>query len=218
MLTSRLESMSAARRTLLAATLGLAAVAFLLAAGQIVCPLAACTAPAFDAAVLAWLNRWRAPVFDGGFAALTWGGSFLLAFPAAIALAFWQRRQQALRAAAFVPLALTAAALLSFFAKMAIDRPRPDLYPALIPLPSDSSFPSGHAIHATALALAWLVRPGARSSSGEFLIAGLLVALVALSRPYLQVHFPSDVLAGILAASLWVLALRCLPVWSERSR
>jgi membrane-associated phospholipid phosphatase len=37
--------------------------------------------------------------------------------------------------------------------------------------------------------------------------------LVGLSRIHLQVHFPSDVIVGMLAAALLVLALRELPPW-----
>ena len=48
-----------------------------------------------------------------------------------------------------------------------------------------------------------------------WLAGAALIAAVASSRVYLQVHFPSDVLAGIAAAVLLVLALRALPVWRE---
>ena len=40
-----------------------------------------------------------------------------------------------------------------------------------------------------------------------------LVAVVGLSRLYLQVHFPTDVLFGIVCGVLWVWLLHRLPVW-----
>jgi undecaprenyl-diphosphatase len=85
----------------------------------------------------------------------------------------------------------------------------------LIAMPADASFPSAHAMQATALVAAWLLRPGARLAYAEALAGGLLVATVALSRVYLQVHFPSDVVLGMIAALLWVMALRGLPLWQK---
>lgn len=57
-------------------------------------------------------------------------------------------------------------------------------------------------------ALAWLLAPGERRGWRAFIAAGLAVFAVASSRLYLQVHFPSDVLIGILIAAGWVIGLR----------
>ncbi|MFZ4539857.1 phosphatase PAP2 family protein [Propionivibrio sp.] len=92
------------------------------------------------------------------------------------------------------PISLAATALVVYALKELISRPRPDLHQALIALPLDSSFPSAHAAQATALAIAlgWRAAWPARTALGATVI------VVASSRPYLQVHFPSDVLAGII--------------------
>jgi len=75
-----------------------------------------------------------------------------------------------------------------------------------IGLPHDPSMPSGHAMNAFAGAvLLGAVVPRARGP-----LLGL-AALIGLSRVYLGVHFPSDVLAGALlgsgigAAAAWLL-------------
>ena len=141
-----------------------------------------------------------------------------LVLAAAFVLRAWVDFLLILVVTAFVPLALIGAAALAHLAKLAIERPRPDLLPALVAMPADPSFPSAHAMQATAFAVAWLLRPGARPGAAEAVAALLLAAAVAGSRVYLQVHFVSDVAFGVIAAILWVLALRCLPVWTPRLR
>jgi len=49
-------------------------------------------------------------------------------------------------------------------------------------------------------------------------IASLLVAMIGLSRVYLGVHWPSDVIAGYAAALIWMGAVRVLAVRLEGNR
>lgn len=86
--------------------------------------------------------------------------------------------------------------------KNLVDRTRP--YEAvaavipLIPYPGDSSFPSGHTCASFAAALIYI-----RMLPRKIGIATVvLAALIAFSRLYLGVHYPSDVLAGFLIACL----------------
>jgi undecaprenyl-diphosphatase len=91
--------------------------------------------------------------------------------------------------------AVLASQLLSNLIKDVVDRARPsvtyaDVHP-LVPLPDSSSMPSGHAwIACAAATVLWVVIPARRAW-----IVGL-AALIALSRVYLGVHYPSDVLVG----------------------
>ena len=112
-------------------------------------------------------------------------------------------------------LALSGAVLIAHIAKLAIDRPRPELFPALIEMPPDASFRSAHALQVTAVVAAWLLRPGQTAASSEVLAGGVLVAAVSFSRVYLQVHFPSDVIVDMATSLAWVLAVRSLPVWQK---
>lgn len=74
-------------------------------------------------------------------------------------------------------------------------------------MPADGSYPSAHAMQAVAAALYLVAR---RQGSARVVPLGFAVLLIGLSRVYLQVHFPSDVVAGTLAAALWVAGLHAL--------
>jgi decaprenylphosphoryl-5-phosphoribose phosphatase len=83
---------------------------------------------------------------------------------------------------------------LNYVVKLVVKRPRPVLegLPPLGGTPSSLSFPSAHATSSFAVATAMTrVAPEAG-------VAFLLAALLALGRPYLGMHYPSDVIAGAL--------------------
>jgi membrane-associated phospholipid phosphatase len=98
------------------------------------------------------------------------------------------RWEQWLLCALLGPLAIG----LNYAIKLAVKRPRPAL-PDLPPLggaPSSLSFPSAHATSSFAVATAMVrVDP---AMAGAFSVA----ILISLGRPYLGMHYPSDVLAG----------------------
>lgn len=86
--------------------------------------------------------------------------------------------------------------------KPLIGRVRPFMVnpvPLLVPPPLDASFPSGHTAASFAAAAALWARPGSRRMG---LPALALACLIAFSRLYLYVHWPSDVLAGAVLGSL----------------
>ena len=89
------------------------------------------------------------------------------------------------------------------------DRPRPDLVPHGSYVYS-ASFPSGHSTlsAATYLTLAMLIaslEPHRAAKVMSYGLAGLLVLSIGVSRVYLGVHWPSDVLAGWCLGSAWAL-------------
>ncbi|MEW5771449.1 MAG: phosphatase PAP2 family protein [Pseudomonadota bacterium] len=195
-----------------AAVYWLASLATLGAGAALVCPLGECGVGGFDRAGLALAHVWRSEAVDAWAGGITWFGSLAVLLPLAL-LAAWQlRRAGSGRAALFVPAALLGAATLSHAVKLWVARPRPELFSHLAPLPADWSYPSAHAMQATALALSlWLVLARRRGGGVSLALAlGTGVLLVGLSRIYLQVHYPSDVLAGALAAAFWVMGLHAL--------
>lgn len=161
-----------------------------------------------DAALLGWLAAYRQPWLDTLMLGLTWLGSLWLLLPA-IGLLTLRCRQAGLQTL----FALLSASVLCHVLKVLIDRPRPDLWPSVLPLPADAAFPSAHSAQAMALAVALLyfAPSGWRLRVGAGLI--LLAGLVGLSRLYLQVHWPSDVVAGwLLGAGVAILSLRLAKV------
>jgi len=102
--------------------------------------------------------------------------------------------------------------LLIFLAITAtVHRDRPSV-PHLDPAPPTSSFPSGHTGAAVALygCLAVIVLRAIRSRWLAVSLAAmfaLVPVVVAVSRVYRGMHFPSDVLAGALAAGAWLVVV-----------
>jgi undecaprenyl-diphosphatase len=95
--------------------------------------------------------------------------------------------------------------------KLIVARHRPDpalLFDPLSPETGSNSFPSGHTSFAVALAFAlyFLVR-GTRWGVITAWAGALMAVVVAWSRIYIGVHYPSDVVASLLAASAAVIAL-----------
>lgn len=166
-----------------------------------------------DSTLLVWINDWRHPALTAGMGLVTWLGSLLVLLPLALAIGWRGDGGGRRRMGLFLPAAVLGASAVAHLLKWAIDRERPDLFPSLVTMPADASFPSAHAMQVTAFVAAWLVASGGWRRPGPVLAGVLLIAVVGFSRLYLQVHFPSDVLCGILAGLLWVWLLCSLPAW-----
>jgi undecaprenyl-diphosphatase len=98
----------------------------------------------------------------------------------------------------------------SLLMKQFFDRPRPDIVPHLSQVYTNS-FPSGHSMMSAIvyLTLAALVTPVLRSFWIRFYViavAVVLTVLIGISRVYMGVHYPMDVVAGWAAGLVWALA------------
>ncbi len=181
--------------------------------GVVVCPHGACRVAELDREILAALFAARRPWLDALLAPASWLGSLAVLVPAACALSWWRRRQSAGWSAALPVFALGGASLLVHSVKWLVARPRPALFEPIVAMPADLSFPSAHAAQAGALALAAVFVFPRRVAWAVAAATAVLVALVALSRVYLQVHYPTDVLAGLLLGVGWASGLRLL--WGD---
>ena len=113
--------------------------------------------------------------------------------------------------ALFLTLAIIGGALVSTVAKGFFGRPRPDLVPHGVEVVT-ASFPSGHSMMSavTYLTLAVMLarlETRARLKAFHIIVAALVTVLVGLSRVYLGVHWPSDVLAGWTLGAAWALGV-----------
>ena len=172
-----------------------------------------------DAAILAFAAAHRSEVLDQLFRGITWLGSLYVLIPAGLALVSMLAHRRNRFEALLLGMGLGGAALMAHTIKRILARPRPELYPLLIELPVSDSFPSAHVAQATSffLCLFLIVRRQAPAWAWVVASAALaVVACVAVSRIYLQVHFPSDTLGGLLLGVLWVTALYKLMLRREQ--
>jgi undecaprenyl-diphosphatase len=112
-------------------------------------------------------------------------------------------------AAGFVLVAILGAMCLSYLGKDLIARPRPELVPHAVVVITNS-FPSGHATGAAATyltlgALMARFEPRRRLKAYLLTLAVIIAVAVGLSRLYLGVHWPTDVLAGWSLGAGWAL-------------
>ncbi|MDE2561707.1 MAG: phosphatase PAP2 family protein [Sphingomonadales bacterium] len=129
----------------------------------------------------------------------------LLALVAAAVLLFLRMRREAMLFAGTV----IGAWVVDWLIKITVARPRPQLVPHLAQA-SGMSFPSGHSFNSAAIYIAMALAFAAlseRTGVRRGLIGGAvaLSMLVALSRIWLGVHYPTDVIAGWLGGAGWAL-------------
>lgn len=162
---------------------------------------------AFDTAVLLWIDANSPEWLYGPMLAVTTLGYYWFVLPLlVIATTFFYLKRRRI-SAVLLPVATVGGMVLTTVLKTVFERARPDLFDSGYTA-SFYSFPSGHAtiavgFYGTLTLLLALRSKGARRWA-VVAIGVLLVLLIGFSRLYLGVHYPTDVLAGYLAAPLWV--------------
>jgi undecaprenyl-diphosphatase len=147
------------------------------------------------------------------------GGTIALAF-LTLAVSGYLLLKQKRRAAVFVLVAVLGGVLLSLLLKEGFARPRPNLVPHGTHV-STASFPSGHSMmsaitYLTLGALLARVESRPRMKAYVLILAVLVTVAVGISRVYLGVHWPTDVLAGWTAGATWALLCWLTARWLQR--
>lgn len=163
----------------------------------------------FDEGLMTVVQGERSPLFDRFMVVVTRAGDFHTQLWAAVLLSLLLLAMKQWRAAVFAILTLLGTALANGALKAAFGRVRPEILTE--PLHS-FSFPSGH----SSAAFAFFLTLGVLAGRGQpprlrlawVLLACLPATAIALSRVYLGVHWPTDIIAGaVLAATLCAASL-----------
>lgn len=165
---------------------------------------------AFDASLLGWLHLHASASLTTVARDLSAIGEPTVVGPLTLLVVIALLVVRRWRGALLVAFEVGGAAVLDEVLKRLFARPRPTIYPHLVH-ETNYSFPSGHAVGDLAFAVAIVLVVGTLLRGRWRWLLGLLVLLalaVGASRPYLQVHYPSDVLAGWALGLAWVLAVQ----------
>jgi undecaprenyl-diphosphatase len=178
----------------------------------------------FDSRVISILKRYNNETLIQCMKVVTFFGSSTFLFPAYALLVLYYIYKKKSRLAIQIGVIGSASTLLMFAFKRFFQRPRPDL--SLISPLRTYSFPSGHSLSSFIFAavLMYLVWQSGLNKLAKWLISIFLVLFtlaIGLSRVILNVHYPSDVVAGYALGLCWLilsyLVIRRLSVPSNQS-
>jgi undecaprenyl-diphosphatase len=162
---------------------------------------------AFDESVIRWLAARHTHALDAAMVEITALGTgtvvIMIVTVAALFLVLTQHKYSAILLLA----STLGGVVLNGVLKLGFNRPRPSIFVPSVNTVS-SSFPSGHAMNATIvyLTVGYLAARLHKRQWARWLVlttAFVIVVLIALSRLYLGVHYPSDVVAGFVIGLAW---------------
>lgn len=149
-----------------------------------------------DESVLLFFNQLRTPWFNLIFLGITHSATYYAPLPVILTTVFLWRRGERIQAVLPV-ISVASFSIIGYFIKIVVRRPRPVVVSHLM-VEHSSSFPSGHTI--TAMSIYGLIAMllWRRNKKMPAFLSALWVLMVAVSRVYLGVHYPSDVLASLM--------------------
>jgi undecaprenyl-diphosphatase len=173
----------------------------------------------FDTDILLWIRQWHTPLLDRLMVGISILGSasILLSVSLILILLLWRYQHRSERLALMI--ASVGAVGLNYGLKYLFARARPELWQRIVEV-NFYSFPSGHAMVSAVVygMLAYLLTklfPGWRGAIATGSVA--LVVAIGFSRLYLGVHWFTDVVAGYVIGSGWLLTcILGLRTWQQR--
>ena len=177
---------------------------------------------AFDDAVRNAIHQTATPFLTGTMIFFTYLGSvwgIISLFALASAAMIYRGHK---RAMIILWITMAGQVVLGITLKNSFHRPRPAAF-FDFPIPSSYSFPSGHAFASLCFfgILAWLIGTRTKSRSWKifaWVVAIFLILTIGVSRIYLGVHYPSDVVAGYAAGLIWLITVIFGDWWWRRRK
>ena len=174
----------------------------------------------FDEAIRNFVHGFASPKFTMVMQAFSViGGQVLTVLALVVPALLWWRGKR--RASIWLVATMLGALVLDLAMKYSFHRQRPIPYFGTVP--HTYSFPSGHSLFSFCFygSLAGFLANRTRSRflrAGIYVCAALLIICIGMSRIYLGVHYPTDVIAGYLSAAIWVSVVVMLDHWRQRKR
>ena len=176
----------------------------------------------FDEVTRAAVHHLASPTMTSIMRGISFTGSTIFLTTATIIMFIWFLTRRWRREGWLLGITMLGASILNTTLKLTFQRPRPEPFFDLL-APRTYSFPSGHSLASFCFygALATVLTARIENKKINFvtwLIAGVMVLVIGLSRIYLGVHYTTDVLAGYAAALIWIAVIRFLEMQLVRRR
>ncbi len=157
----------------------------------------------FDTQLMRFVHQFTHPIYDQVAITLSYLGGMPTAIVMMLLLVVHSLYTKS-KNIPFILISMIGATSISWLLKVLLDRPRPMLWPRLVQ-DYGASFPSGHSVYAAAFASIFILLYW--RTKWRFAVSGLALVwmfCMGLSRVYLGVHYPSDVLAGWALGWGWI--------------
>jgi undecaprenyl-diphosphatase len=168
----------------------------------------------FDEGVMRWIGAHQYPPLQSAMLEVTSLGTGVVVGMIVLVSSLFLWLNQHKHSAILLMAATLGSLVLDNLLKIGFNRPRPHVF-QWGTYAASSSFPSGHAmssavVYGTVAYLASRLQRNAASRILTMVFAAVMIVLICLSRLYLGVHYPSDVLAGVVIGLAW--AAFCMAV------
>ena len=173
----------------------------------------------FDKEILLTLRKLQSPLLDQVMLGLTFLGDSFVLLMICLGLGIWLLYRGERSRATVLVIAAIGVVILNNLLKIFFGRARPILWERVVDV-GQYSFPSGHAMISLVIfgMIGYLLTSKFPQWRGWIIsLTIILVIGIGLSRLYLGVHWPTDILAGYAAGLVWLVAcIFSLQIWEDR--